>query len=417
MYEKIQLNNGVRIVWERVPGVRSVAVGLWVGTGSRHEAAAMNGAAHFIEHMVFKGTENRSAAELAEEMDAIGGQVNAFTTKENTCFYARVLSEHLNTALDVLCDMFFCSRFDEQDVQNERGVILEEIEMYKDTPEDLVAEELFGKVFARTPLGRPILGKKASLKNMTGAGLKAWMADNYLPGQIVVALAGDVPETGIDYIKRRFEGMAPKPPRALKKAAYKPAFTTKYKPIDQIHLCIAFPGLSMTDEDRYAMRLLGDILGGGMSSRLFQELREKRGLCYSIYSFGTAHLDTGLNAVYTALSREQEEAAIGAVLEQIRRLLEDGVTEKELSRAREQVKSNALMSLESTSARMNRLGRNELLFGHVRELEELIERYNAVTREELLSLARRVYDFDSISFSAVGRVKNVEEYQALLRRP
>ena len=412
MIEKVILDNGVRIVWERVPAVRSVAVGIWVGTGSRSERAGENGAAHFIEHMVFKGTESRTAGDIAVEMDAIGGQMNAFTTKENTCFYARVLGEHLNTALDVLSDMFFSSRFDEKDVENERGVILEEIDMYQDTPEDLVSEELFARVFRGTPLGRPILGKKSTLASMTGAFLKDYMARHYLPGETVVALSGDVPEGGIDYIRRRFSAMPARPAQKPRKAAYRPGFTVKKKAIEQNHICLAFPGLTATDPDRYAMRLLLDILGGGMSSRLFQELREKRGLCYSVYAFNTAYADTGLNAVYAALSTEQEFAAIGAVLEEIRRLREGKVTEAELSRVREQAKANVLMSVESTAARMNRLGRNELVFGSVPEVEDVIESYNAVTRSQLYDLAQKTFDFGQISFSAVGRVHPAEDYQA-----
>ena len=414
MYEKIVLENGVRILWEQVPAVRSVAVGIFVGTGSRYERAAENGAAHFIEHMVFKGTQHRSASQLAEEMDGIGGQVNAFTTKESTCFYARVLRDHLDTALDILCDMFFDSRFDEKDVQSERGVILEEMDMYQDTPEDLVSEELFSAVFRSSPLGRPILGRRGTLQAMNGAFLKDYMASHYLPQETVVALAGDVPAAGIAYIRSRFSAMPPHPGQKSRRAAYRPAFTVKEKAIEQNHICLAFPGLSMTDPDRYAMRLLGDILGGGMSSRLFQSLREKRGLCYTVYSFGASYRDTGLNAVYAALSPEQEDAAITAILEEIRRLRQDGVTEKELSRTREQVKSNALMSLESTSARMNRLGRNELIFGQVPELEALIAHYDAISREMLLSLARRVFDPGQLSFSAVGQVRPVQAYQDLI---
>ena len=410
MYETIPLPNGVRILTERVPYVRSAALGIWVGTGSRHERSGANGAAHFIEHMLFKGTQHRTAEKLAGEMDAVGGQINAFTTKECTCFYARVLDTHLAQAADILCDMFFSSRFDEADVATERGVILEEIGMYEDNPEDLCAA-----VFQGTPLARPILGRKATLEKMSGAWLRDYKAAHYGPERIVVALAGSFAQADVDSLRARFSAMEARPLPPSPPGRYTPAVTVKRKAIEQNHLTLAFPGLPFADERRFTLQLLSSILGGGMSSRLFQQVREQRGLCYSIYSYGTCHDDTGYFGVYTALGRETEGAALETVFSVIRDFAEHGVTEEELSRAREQSKANVLMGLESTQSRMSSLGRGALLVGRVLDEDEVIARYDAVTREDVRRLAQELFQFQNASLSAVGRVGSADAYWALLQ--
>ena len=413
-YNTQVLPNGVRIVTEHVPSVRSASLGIWVGTGSRSEKPGEGGAAHFIEHMVFKGTERRTARQLAQEMDAIGGQVNAYTTKECTCFYARSLDEHLSRAMDMLCDMVFCSRFDEQDVQIERGVILEEIGMYQDNPEDLCSERLMGAVYKGTPLARPILGTRASLEKMTGAWLREYMRAHYLPGDIVVSLAGSFPELVVEELKARFLALEGGKSPAPRPAGYTPAFTLKKKAIEQNHLTLAFPGLSFADPRRFQLQLLSSILGGGMSSRLFQQVREQKGLCYSIYSYGTCHDDTGYFGVYTALGRETEGQALDTILAVIRELTEHGVTQAELDRAREQSKANVLMGLESTQSHMSSLGRGELLQGEVLDEDAIIAAYDAVTRADVQALAGELFRFENASLSAVGRVGSADAYRALL---
>ena len=414
MIEQITLTNGVRILTEPMEGVRSAALGVWVGAGSRHETAGENGSAHFIEHMVFKGTEKRSAAGIAQEMDAIGGQVNAFTSKENTCFYVRALDIHLPQAADVLCDMFFHSAFRQEDVETERGVVLEEIGMYADNPEDVCAERLAAAVYKGSPLARPILGRPATLEKMTGESLRAWRDAHYRPEETVVALAGSFSGADVEDLKARFSAMAPSPLRKARAAAYQSAVTLKKKAIEQNHLTLAFPGLTYGDNRRFALQLLSFILGGGMSSRLWQEVREERGLCYSIYSYGAGHEDTGLFGIYTALSRETEREALEAILTQVRALVQDGVTEEELSRAREQSKASVLMGLESTQSRMNHLGRSALLTGEVMGPDEIIAAYDAVTREDVLDLARMVFDPRQAALSAVGRVETEAYYREIL---
>ena len=405
------LPNGVRLAIEPVPAVRSASLGIWVGTGSRHEKEEEGGAAHFIEHMVFKGTGRRSAQQLAQEMDAIGGQVNAYTTKEHTCFYARSLDEHLDRAMDMLCDMVFCSRFDEEDVATERGVILEEIGMYEDNPEDMCAERLMAGVYAGTPLGRPILGRRETLEKMTGAWLRDYMRAHYLPGDIVVALAGSFPPVIVEELKARFSGLtggkAPQPAPV----SYVPAVTVKEKAIEQNHLTLAFPGLPYGHPKRFAFQLLSSMLGGGMSSRLWQEVREKRGLCYSIYSYGAGHAETGVFAVYTALSRETEGQALDTICGVVRDFAAHGPTQEELDRARELSKANVLMGLESTQSRMSSLGRGTLLQGRPLTTQEVIDAYDAVTVEEVRDLAQSLFDFRQASLSAVGRVGGEESYR------
>jgi predicted Zn-dependent peptidase len=268
---------------------------------------------------VFKGTARARAARLADIMDGIGGQVNAFTTKECTCFHGRVLDTHLDQLTDVLCDMFFNSKFDEADVTSERGVIREEIDMYKDTPEDLASERLQTAVYRGFSLSRSVLGTKSALGKMTGDSLRAHMAEHYSPASVVVAVSGSYRPDDIERLKDRFSGMREGAPKTFRTAAYTPSFTVKRKSLEQNHLMLAFPGLAVTDKKRYALQLLSDILGGGMSSRLFQTVREKRGLCYSVYSFGSSYIDTGLFAVYAALGRETERKAVAVIKEELKK--------------------------------------------------------------------------------------------------
>ncbi len=413
MSEKITLPNGVRIVWEKVPHVRSAAVGIWVGVGSRYERRSEGGAAHFIEHMLFKGTSRYSAGDLAGIMDAIGGQINAYTTRDSTCFYARVLDTHLDTAIDLLGDMFFDSRFDQSDVESERGVIFEEMDMYADTPDDLVTERLLARTLPGA-LGRPVLGTKKTLGAFTGDSLRAFKERMYTAPRIVVALCGHFTTAHIRRLRRIFAALPAAEASPPAPAHYAPAFIVRRKATEQNQLCLGFPGLPMGHEDRFALQLLSTILGGSMSSRLFQTVRERNGLCYGIYTFTAGFSDVGLFGVSTALGRETEDRALELIMEELRRLRNEGVTAEELSRAREQTKSNLVISMESTTARMNKLGVGELMLGYSLAPDEVIARYDAVTEAQILSVARQVLDFSRLSFSAVGRVRPAEAYQEAL---
>ena len=414
MYEKITLPNGARVVFERMEGVRSVSLGIWVGAGSRFERAEEGGSAHFIEHMLFKGTATRTAAQLAEEADSLGGQLNAYTTRDNTCFYTRVLDTHLPRAAEVLADMFFRSRFDEADVENEKGVIGEEIDMYEDTPEDVAAENLLAGCFPGA-LGRPVLGTEETLAGLSGRSLRAFMERTYTAPRIAVALAGSFTDADVDAVARIFAQMPPAEHTEPERSAYAPCLTLREKAVEQNQLVLGFPGLETASEERFAMQLFSNILGGSSSSRLFQTVREKHGLCYSIYSFTAGYQDTGLFAVALAANRQSERRALGLTIDELRRIRDDGVTAAELERAREQVTASILMSLESSASRMNRLGYGELFLpGGALTPDELIERYEAVTLADVRSLAQRTLDFRRASLSAVGRVADGEEYRAAL---
>lgn len=408
------LSNGVKIVTEDIPGVRSAALGIWVKGGSRMETPQESGAAHFIEHMLFKGTQRRSAEDIARETDAIGGQINAYTTKECTCFYARVLDSHLRQALDILCDMVYHSAFRQEAVEVERGVILEEIDMYEDTPDDLCGEKLFQTVYAPSALSRPILGRRETLEPMTGAFLQAFHEKHYRADNTVVVLSGSFSQEDLEEVRSRFSALRPGAPAEIDDGLYRPAFVSTKKPIEQNHLILAFPGLGYAAPERFTMQLLSTILGGGVSSRLFQTVREQQGLCYSIYSYGASHRETGCFCVYTALNAGTEAKALGTISQVLRDFLQSGPTQEELSRVREQTKANVVMGMESTQARMSHAGRSMLFLGEILSAQELIAAYDAVTREDILDLARTVLDWKQLSLSAVGQVREAEAYREML---
>jgi predicted Zn-dependent peptidase len=381
---------------------------VWIESGSRHERASESGAAHFIEHMVFKGTRSRTASELAAQMDALGGQIDAFTTREYTCFHGRTLDTRLRELADILGDMLFHSTFSEADVAGERGVIFEEIDMYEDTPEDLVSERLFSAVFKGNALARPILGRRSALTKMTGGFLRDHMSRRYLGGDVVVALAGSFTPDDEAYISEIFSAFAPGRGAKAPRARYAQAATATHKDLEQNHFCVAFPCPGIADGRRFALHLASDILGGGMSSRLFQSVREDRGLCYSIYSYVSSYRDSGLFSVYTALGRRTQEEALRIISDELARFASDGATEEELSRTREQAKVNILLGMESTSTRINRLARGEMYFGGAYSPDEAIAQYDSVTADDVRQIAAGMIDLSLMSFSAVGRADSAD---------
>ncbi|MEG0940799.1 MAG: pitrilysin family protein [Oscillospiraceae bacterium] len=415
MHEIISLPNGLRIIYERMPAVRSAAIGIFVGVGSRYEQQAENGSAHFIEHMLFKRTINHSAAELAYKMDSIGGQINAYTTRESTCFYAKVLDTHLNTAIDLLTEMFFDCAFDESEAESERGVILEEIGMYEDTPDDVCYERLISGCY-KGALGRPVLGKPSTLAPMTGASLKAYKERHYTAGNIVISLCGSFDESHLDRIKEKFSSMEKVKCVKPRKASYSINTTARRKKTEQNQFCIAFPSNSVKSDERFAINLLSTILGGGVSSRLFQNIREKYGLCYSVYTFQATFEDNGLLAVATAVGKETEMRTLSLIGDELRSFAENGASEEELQRAREQAKSSLVMGLESTSSRMVKLGNAMLALNKCLTTDEIIAKYDAVTREDIIRLARDRFDFSKLSLSALGKTEAAEDYLSALNK-
>lgn len=414
MYKKITLENGVRIVTEKVDYVRSASIGIWVGNGSRHEPANLGGISHFIEHMIFKGTENYSAQEIAVKMDALGGQFNAFTTKECTCYYTKVLSTHIKEGMEILADMFLNSKFAQNDIDLERGVVIEEIGMYEDSPEDVATEKLFENCYESSSLGRPVLGTKQTLGAMTTDVLHEYMKNSYRPKDIVIAMSGMFTDSDLDFVCQLFSDIKGQGKNQITQAIYKPKSMVYKKDIEQNHICIGFESVPILSEKRYAMQIISSMLGGGMSSRLFQTVREKNGLCYCVYSFNASHMDTGIFSVYTALGKETEEKAVKLIKNVIDEFCQNGVAQDELLRCREQLKANILMGLENTSARMHQLGRGELYFGRSIDIDEIIEKYDAVTTDDVINLAREVFDFKNVAVSAVGQVSEPEYYLSLL---
>lgn len=395
MINKYTCQNGVRIVHEHIPTVRSVAIGIWIGTGSRNEHEQNNGISHFLEHMFFKGTKTRTAREIAEAFDSIGGQVNAFTSKEYTCYYAKVLDEHAHFALDMLADMFFHSTFVEDELKKERNVVLEEIKMYEDTPDDIVHDLLSKACYVNHPLGFPILGTEETLCTFTGDSLREYMADYYTPDRVVISVAGNVPERFIEEIAAYFGTFTAKQKQENNLSpVFVPQKLARQKDTEQAHLCIGFNGLPVGHEDIYSLIILNNILGGSMSSRLFQEVREQRGLAYSVFSYHSSYRDGGLLAIYGGTGSNQLDVLFETIQETLRKLKEDGITEKELQNSKEQMKGNLMLSLESTNSRMSRNGKNELLLGRHRSLDEIIDEVNNVTLEKVNELAARMFSED-----------------------
>ena len=415
MYELLTLPNGVRIISEPMEAVRSASVGIWVAAGSRCEKREEGGSAHFIEHMLFKGTTAHSATALAQEMDAFGGQCNAFTGRNSTCFFARSPDTHLQKSIDILSEMFFDSLFAEEDVRQERGVILEEIGMYRDSPEDMVSEQLITKCFPGS-LGRPVLGTAKTLAGLTGESLKAFQQREYRPDRVVISLAGSFSDAHIRSLAERFSALREQKKTRWKNAAYKSAYVLKRKATEQNQLCLCWEGLPQGDERRYAWQLLSTIFGEGLSSRLFQTVREKYGLCYNINSFTASFEETGLFGICTAVNRDTEKQALELIMSEVRKLLDEGVTDTELHRSRELIKANLLMAEESTASRMNRNGGSIMQLGSVRSVDEVTERYDAVTTGEVRELAQSLMRPEKLSFSAVGRISAEGDYRTILEK-
>ncbi|PLR69796.1 MULTISPECIES: M16 family metallopeptidase [Bacillaceae] len=392
MINKYTCQNGVRIVLENIPHVRSVAIGVWIGTGSRNENEKNNGVSHFLEHMFFKGTKTRSARDIAESFDSIGGQVNAFTSKEYTCYYAKVLDEHSNFALEVLGDMFFNSTFDEIELKKEKNVVYEEIKMYEDTPDDIVHDLLSKATYGDHPLGYPILGTEETLREFESDTLREYMDQYYTPENVVISVAGNITESFISEVENLFgsfetsqKGVEIAPP------AFMDQKLARTKDTEQAHLCIGFDGLQVGHEQIYDLIVLNNVLGGSMSSRLFQDVREQKGLAYSVFSYHSSYKDNGMLTIYGGTGRAQLDVLFETIQETLSNFKKEGITSKELSNSIEQMKGNLMLSLESTNSRMSRNGKNELLLGRHRSLDEMIEKINEVTADNVNALAKQLF--------------------------
>lgn len=405
-----QLSNGIRVVGEEIPSMRSVSIGVWIATGSRHEVQSNNGISHFLEHMLFKGTERFTAKDLARRFDSIGGQVNAFTSKEYTCYYAKVLDEHFHTAVDTLADMLYHSRFHPEEIEKEKKVVIEEIRMYEDTPDELVMDLISENVYGDHPLGYTILGLEENLKMFNRHDVDAYVKSRYTPDHIVIAVAGNVTEDEVlrelaAFGQVRGDSEIANPEPNLSVPAFRWKSSVRRKDTEQVHVCLAAPGLPAGDDGLYAMILLNNALGNSPSSRLFQEIREDRGLAYSVFSFHSAYRDCGMFGVYAGTSPEHVADVLALTMEICADVADQGLAEDELKQGKEQVKGSMMLSLESTSSRMSRLGKNELLLNRVVSLDETLARIDAVTMQDVQRIARDIVG-QRFALAAVGPVED-----------
>jgi predicted Zn-dependent peptidase len=405
-YRKSVLPNGIRLVTEAMPHVRSVAVGVWVDTGSRVEPEERGGISHLIEHLLFKGTATRSAEAIARAIDSVGGHMDAFTAKEHTCFYVSVLDEHVPLAVDLLSDILMRPLFSAEDIEKEKSVVLQEIKMVEDTPDDLIHDLFAERVWAGHPLGRPILGVWDRVKAFDRGTILRHFQEEYVPGRITVAVAGHVEHERVrDLLASRFEGWErPAAPRTITPPALHPGIHMVSKPLEQVHLVLGFPGISDVAPERYALYLLNDVIGGSMSSRLFQEVRERQALVYSVHSGTQPYRDTGILYVYAGTEPGNFGKVLRAVMKEVRALKKDGVSAEELRRAKDHLKGNLMLSLESTSSRMNRLAKQEMRFASFLTLDEMLAAFDTVRPEDVEALLHRVLDEEQLALMTLGPV-------------
>lgn len=405
------LPSGLRVLTEAIPAMRSVSFGIWVAVGSRDETGPQAGAAHFLEHLLFKGTRKRTALDISAEIEAVGGETNAFTTKEYTCYYARVLDEDLPLAIDVMCDLVADSVLDAADVETERGVILEEIAMHDDEPGDEVHDLFARAVYGDHPLGRLISGTEETVTPMTRRQIQSFYRRRYTPPQIVVAAAGNLDHAAVVRLVRQALRGTPLDTDAAVPAAHRPATpavrtkpaTTLVEPkeTEQAHVILGCPGIDRLDERRFALGVLNNVLGGGMSSRLFQEIREQRGLAYSVYSYASQYADSGLFAVYAGCAPGKVDEVLALTRAELATVAADGITAAELARGKGMSKGSFVLGLEDTGSRMSRLAKGELLYGNLMPVDELLARVDAVTLDEVNALAADLLT-RSMSLAVVG---------------
>jgi len=418
--QKTVLSNGIRIVTQPMAHVRSVSMGVWVAVGARDETPAENGLSHLIEHLIFKGTQKRSAFQIAKEFDAIGGQTNAFTSMEYTCYHARVMDAHLYTMVDILSDIFLNSRFDHDDLLKERPVILQEIGMVEDSPDDYIHLLSGMNFWGDHPLGRSILGSRENILRFDAGAIKAFFQRLYQPDRIVISAAGNLDhQEFVDLVGPAFASIRPgdafprrNPPRFISRV------NVHSRELEQTHICIGTRGLPTVSPRRYTLSLMNTILGGNMSSRLFQEVRENRGLAYAVYSFVSSHMDTGMFGAYAAVDPANAYQTALLFLEQFKKLKNFGTDESELTAAKEFIKGNLLLAAESSENQMVRLAQNEIHFNRHVPLGEVLRLIEAVSPDDLLALAGDLFSGDTLSITLLGAAaagnKDYENLQTVL---
>ena len=405
--QKTTLPNGVRVVTENVPTVQSVSLGIWVATGARFEEASRRGISHFLEHMLFKGTERRpTAKQIADEMDMVGGYLNAFTDKEYTCYYARMLAEHLPLGVDILSDMYAHSRFDEAETACERKVVLEEIKRRDDDPDDLVHDLFAQTLYQSHPLGLPVIGSAEVVAALTPADLRDYMARHYGPRSVVISAAGRLEHAQVvDLVEKALGDLRGDSDETPDETPETSAGILHYsRPTEQVNFCIGTRGVSQNDDDKYPLAILDSVLGGSMGSRLFQEIREKRGLAYSVGSYMSTHREGGYFTAFGGTSPDTYEQCLDLVREEFAKVRKEGVTDLELMRAKNQFRGGIVMGQESMSGRMNRMGKSEVNFGRVVPLSEVVQKIDAVTLDDIRRIAEMIFPEDAgdLTIAAVG---------------
>jgi predicted Zn-dependent peptidase len=415
--QKTVLPNGLVVISETMPQFRSVSVGIWVRTGSRSEPEDVSGISHFIEHMVFKGTERRSCEEIAATMDSVGGMLDAFTTKEIVCFSAKVLDEHLPLAFDVITDLVLRPLFAAPELEREKRVVLEEIKMDEDNPETSVNELFLQSVWKGHALGRPILGTRKTVEGFGRGSVLDWFRQSYVPNEIVVSAAGNVEHAHLVELAQSAFGTLSSGPDGKRESppkAHAPIQVRRKRSLEQAHIFLGVPAFAATDPRRYALAVLNNILGSGMSSRLFQNIRERQGLAYAVLSETMPYRDTGLLSVYAGTSGEKVERLVRSVIDEFRRMKEEPVSDEELLRAKAQLKGSLTLSLESTGARMSNRARQEIYFGRFFAMDEIFTSIDAVSSEHVRQLAREIFLTDRIALAALGRLDGFQPARDLL---
>jgi len=409
MYKRYQLDNGIRIITEKIPHFRSVSIGVWFAAGSIYENFESSGMPHFIEHMLFKGTKNRSAKQIAQAMDAVGGQLNAFTAKECTCYYSNVIDEHLPRAIDVLSDMIINSLLDPVEVEKEKGVVLEEILMYEDSPEDLVHDLLAEALLGRHPLANSILGSQEFVLDLNREKLVSFLDKKYLPQNAVISIAGNFDEGQLlDLLSSFFGDWKKQSDHTVRQGSvpaplYQSSNLFRLKDIEQVHMCIGHPGIPLGHDDVYSLMIFNNLLGGSMSSRLFQNIREDKGLVYSIVSYPSFYICGGMFTVYASMKPSQAKKVADLILEEMRRIKAEGISEDEFDTSKQQLKGNYILGLESSNSRMNAIGRAELLLGTVKTPEEVLAKIENTTMDDVMRVVEQVLSPEAMAIAVVGR--------------
>jgi predicted Zn-dependent peptidase len=404
-YQQTENSNGIRVLTERMPNLRSVTSGFWIGVGSRDEPQELSGISHFIEHLLFKGTSRRTARRIAEEFDAMGGELNAFSAKEYTCYYSKVLDEKVEEAFEIMADMLLSSLMRPKDVDAERKVILEEIAMHEDSPDDIIHDLFVSALWETHPLGQSVLGMQNVVRTLGSDDIIAFFRRFYRPENIVVAAAGNVDHDMVVKLVDRLmdaDGGGGKHERHSVVPEIRPHTVVYNRPTEQAHIVLGTQGLPRQHPARFILAVLDNILGGGMSSRLFQKIREERSLAYSIFSYHSMYVETGLFAVYAGTSPENISSVLELIKEEIEQILNKGITGEELERAKGHIKGNLVLSLEDSGSRMTRLGKAEVCQGELLSLNQLLSRIDAVTGEDVLQLARDIFGHRKLVVTAIG---------------